>query len=177
LNDPYHGGNHLRDLTVFVPVFVGGAPRFWSINRAHQSDIGGATHGAYNADATDIWQEGIRIPPLRLSDAGKLRQDALATIAANVRHPRDLRGDLAAMIGSAHVGGRRLLALGAEFGWPLAPCCYRGGARRRRAPHPRGHRRTARRHLSMAKHCSMTTAAATTTSRSAPPSKSGAAIY
>src|ERR1700736_7063884 len=48
LNDPYHGGNHLPDLTAFVPVFEGDLPRFWSINRAHQSDIGGATHRAYN---------------------------------------------------------------------------------------------------------------------------------
>ena len=66
LNDPYHGGNHLPDLTAFVPVFQDDEPRFWSINRAHQSDIGGATHGAYNASATDIWQEGIRITPLKL---------------------------------------------------------------------------------------------------------------
>ena len=95
-------------------------PRFWSINRAHQSDIGGATHGAYNAAATDIWQEGIRITPLRLYDRGELRRDLLEMIATNVRHPRDFRGDLAAMIGSAHVGERRLLALAAEFGWPLA---------------------------------------------------------
>jgi N-methylhydantoinase B len=124
LNDPYHGGNHLPDLTAFVPVFEGakgdGRPRFWSINRAHQSDIGGATHGAYNAAATDIWQEGIRITPLRLYDRGVLRRDLLEMIATNVRHPRDFRGDLAAMIGSAHVGERRLLALAAEFGWPLA---------------------------------------------------------
>ena len=120
LNDPYHGGNHLPDLTVFVPVFAGERPRFWSINRAHQSDIGGATHGAYNAAATDIWQEGIRITPLRLYDGGELRRDVLEMIATNVRHPRDFRGDLAAMIGSAHVGERRLLALAAEFGWPVA---------------------------------------------------------
>jgi N-methylhydantoinase B len=117
LNDPYHGGNHLPDLTAFVPVFEGERPRFWSINRAHQSDIGGATHGAYNAAATDIWQEGIRITPLRLYDRGEVRRDLLEMIATNVRHPRDFRGDLAAMIGSAHVGERRLLALAAEFGW------------------------------------------------------------
>jgi N-methylhydantoinase B len=120
LNDPYHGGNHLPDLTAFVAVFEGDRPRFWSINRAHQSDIGGATHGAYNAAATDIWQEGIRITPLRLYDRGEVRRDLLEMIATNVRHPRDFRGDLAAMIGSAHVGERRLLALAAEFGWPLA---------------------------------------------------------
>jgi N-methylhydantoinase B len=119
LNDPYHGGNHLPDLTTFVPVFEGEQPRFWSINRAHQSDIGGATHGAYNAAATDIWQEGIRITPLRLYDRGEVRRDLLEMIATNVRHPRDFRGDLAAMVGSAHVGERRLLALAAEFGWPV----------------------------------------------------------
>ena len=62
LNDPYHGGNHLPDLTALLPVFAGRARlAFWSINRAHQSDIGGATHGAYNPGATEIWQEGIRI--------------------------------------------------------------------------------------------------------------------
>src|SRR4030095_8266761 len=75
LNDPYHGGNHLPDLTVLLPVFVGERLAFWSINRAHQSDIGGATHGAYNPGATEIWQEGIRIPPLKLYDAGTLRDD------------------------------------------------------------------------------------------------------
>src|SRR5438445_53310 len=123
LNDPYHGGNHLPDLTAFVPVFEGvkgdGRPRFWSINRAHQSDIGGATHGAYNAAATDIWQEGLRITPLRLYDRGEVRRDLLEMIATNVRHPRDFRGDLAAMIGSAHVGERTLVALAAELGWPV----------------------------------------------------------
>jgi N-methylhydantoinase B len=68
LNDPYHGNNHLPDVTVFVPVFAGTQLLFWSINRSHQSDIGGATHGGYNPGATEIWQEGIRIPPLRLYD-------------------------------------------------------------------------------------------------------------
>src|ERR1700727_4064255 len=104
LNDPYHGGTHLPDLTAFVPVFAGDKPRFWSINRAHQSDIGGATHGAYNASATDIWQEGIRITPLNLYDRGEMRRDVMQMIATNVRHPRDFRGDLAAMIGSARGG-------------------------------------------------------------------------
>src|SRR6266581_6972089 len=119
LNDPYHGGNHLPDLTAFVPVFEGRTPRFWSINRSHQSDIGGGTHGAYNTSATEIFQEGLRIPPLRLYDRGKLRGDVLEMLATNVRHPRDFRGDLAAMIGSARVGERRLLALAEEFSWPV----------------------------------------------------------
>ena len=137
LNDPYHGNNHLPDLTAFVPVFApvgrtaagpeaeGGSAEndsrlvFWSINRSHQSDIGGATHGAYNPGATEIWQEGLRITPLRLYEAGVVRDDVLKMIATNVRHPRDFQGDLAAMIGSARVGERRLLALLAEYGAPI----------------------------------------------------------
>jgi N-methylhydantoinase B len=149
LNDPYHGNNHLPDLTAFVPVFApvswtsaprpGGSPHgrdgqpqaesvsaerdnrlvFWSINRSHQSDIGGATHGAYNPGATEIWQEGLRITPLRLYEAGVVRDDVLKMIATNVRHPRDFQGDLAAMIGSARVGERRLLALLEEYGAPI----------------------------------------------------------
>src|SRR6516162_5491547 len=119
LNDPYHGGNHLPDLTVFVPVFDGDRMAFWSINRSHQSDIGGATHGAYNASATEIWQEGLRVPPLKVADCGIIRRDVMEMLIINVRHPRDFRGDLNAMIGSARLGERRLLALAAEFGWPV----------------------------------------------------------
>src|SRR5215467_13387527 len=118
LNDPYHGNNHLPDLTAFVPVFSGATLTFWSINRSHQSDIGGATHGAYNPGATEIWQEGLRITPLRLYERGVVRDDVLKMIATNVRHPRDFQGDLAAMIGSARVGERRLLALLEEYGAP-----------------------------------------------------------
>src|SRR5260370_13047052 len=127
LNDPYHGGNHLPDLTAFVPVFEGHGARCWAINRAHPSDIGGATHGAYNAAATDIWQEGIRITPLRLYDRGEVRRDVLKMISTNVRHPRDFQGDLAAMIGSAHVGERRFLALADEFGWATTHAAIEAG--------------------------------------------------
>ena len=116
LNDPYRGGAHIPDLTAFVPVFDGDRFAFWSINRSYQSDIGGVTHGAYNPLATEIWQEGLRIPPLRLYDRGRLREDVYEMIVLNVRHPRDLRGDVASMIGSARVGERRLEALLGEFG-------------------------------------------------------------
>jgi len=116
LNDPYFGGNHLPDLTVLLPVFADGRLMFWSINRAHQSDIGGATHGAYNPGATEIWQEGLRIPPLKLHDAGAPRDDLMQMIAANVRHSRDFLGDLRASIGSARLGERRLLRLVDEYG-------------------------------------------------------------
>ncbi len=116
LNDPYFGGSHLPDVTAFVPVFAGDELLFWTINRAHHSDIGGATHGAYNPTATSIFQEGLRIPPLKLYDRGTLREDLLDMIAVNTRHPRDFKGDLAAQIGSVHGGERRLHALVAEFG-------------------------------------------------------------
>lgn len=116
LNDPYHGGSHLPDLTAFVPVFDGERRLYWTIVRAHQSDIGGATHGGYNPSATDIWQEGLRVPPIRLYEAGKLRDDLLDMLALNVRNPRDFRGDLAAMIGAAHLGERRIRRLLDEFG-------------------------------------------------------------
>jgi N-methylhydantoinase B len=115
MNDPYHGGSHLPDVTAFVPVFDQGKRLFWTIVRAHQSDIGGATHGAYNPMATEIYQEGLRIPPIKLYEAGRLREDLLDMIALNIRNPRDFRGDLAAMLGAAHLGERRLSKLLAEF--------------------------------------------------------------
>ena len=119
LNDPYHGGSHLPDLTAFVPVFDGDKRLLWTIVRAHQSDIGGATHGAYNPAATEIYQEGLRVPPIKLYEAGKLRDDLLDLLALNIRNPRDFRGDLAAMLGAAHLGERRLSRLFAEFGAPV----------------------------------------------------------
>ncbi|MER8402203.1 hydantoinase B/oxoprolinase family protein [Mesorhizobium sp. M1348] len=116
LNDPYHGGSHLPDLTAFVPVFAEGQRMLWTIVRAHQSDIGGATHGGYNPLATEIWQEGLRLPPLRLYEGGKLRDDLLDMLALNVRNARDFRGDLAAMVGAANLGQRQLDKLFLEFG-------------------------------------------------------------
>ncbi len=115
LNDPYHGGSHLPDLTAFVPVFANDRLMFWTVNRTHHSDIGGATHGGYNPSAREIWQEGIRVPPIRLYDRGTVREDILKMLSINVRHPRDFQGDLAAQIGSVHLGERRLQQLFEEF--------------------------------------------------------------
>jgi N-methylhydantoinase B len=111
LNDPYYGGSHLPDVTALLPVFHQGRRLLWAIVRAHHSDIGGATHGAYNPAATEIWHEGLRIPPILLYEGGRLRQDLVELLAANVRHPRDFRGDLAAMIGAARTGERGILKL------------------------------------------------------------------
>ena len=126
MNDPYHGGSHLPDVTVFVPVFDGARRLFWTIARAHQSDIGGATHGAYNPDATEIWQEGLRIPPIKLYEAGRLRDDILDMLALNVRNAHDFRGDLFAMIGAAHLGERRMQKLFAELTAPVVEAAIEG---------------------------------------------------
>lgn len=116
LNDPYCGGSHLPDLTAFVPVFDGDVRLFWAVVRAHMGDIGGATHGAYNPRATEIWQEGLRIPPMKICVAGIMREDVLDMLALNVRFPREFRGDMAAMIGAARFGAERVSDLLAEHG-------------------------------------------------------------
>ena len=134
LNDPYHGGSHLPDLTVFVPVFSGDKRLLWTIVRAHFSDIGGATHGAYNPGATEIWQEGLRVPPIRLYEAGRPRDDLLDLLALNVRNPREFRGDLAAMLGAAHLGERQR--------FKTVPRVRRAGRRSRHRGDPRCDRAT-----------------------------------
>lgn len=116
LNDPWHGGSHLPDLTIVLPVFEKGVLIFLCVVRAHQSDIGGATHGGYNPSATEIWQEGIRIPPIRLGEGDTLREDLVHMLALNTRIARDFRGDLMAMWGSARLGAKRLEALLASHG-------------------------------------------------------------
>jgi N-methylhydantoinase B len=123
LNDPYFGGSHLPDVTAFAPVFIEGQLAFWAVNRAHHSDIGGATYGAYNAAAREIWQEGLRLPPLRLYDKGEVREDILRLLKTNVRHSRDFEGDLMAQIGSVLLAERRLKALATEFGGETISRC------------------------------------------------------
>lgn len=116
LNDPWHGGSHLPDLTIVQPVFAGDALQFLCVVRAHQSDIGGATHGGYNPAANEIWQEGIRIPPIRLGEGDRLREDLVTMLALNTRIQRDFRGDLMAMWGAARLGAKRLEALITQHG-------------------------------------------------------------
>lgn len=116
LNDPWHGGSHLPDLTIVLPIFGEGALRFLAVVRAHHSDIGGATHGGYNPGATEIWQEGLRIPPIKLGEGGEMRPDLVDMLALNTRINRDFRGDLAAMLGAAKLGALRLGALLEQHG-------------------------------------------------------------
>ena len=116
LNDPYFGGSHLPDITIIRPVFYEGRVLFYGVNRAHHSDVGGGTHGGYNPGANEIYQEGIRIPPLKLYDKGVPRNDLLQMLSANVRQPENFLGDLNAQIGSVMLAGQRIESLLADYG-------------------------------------------------------------
>ena len=116
LNDPYFGGSHLPDITIIRPVFHDGRLLFYGVNRAHHSDVGGGTHGGYNPGANEIFQEGLRIPPLRIYDRGLPRNDLLQMMSANVRQPENFLGDLNAQIGSVMLAARRIEDLLGEYG-------------------------------------------------------------
>ncbi len=116
LNDPYFGGSHLPDITIIRPVFHQGRLLFYGVNRAHHSDVGGGTHGGYNPGANEIFQEGLRIPPLKLYDKGVPRYDLLQMMSANVRQSENFLGDLNAQIGSVMLAARRIEDLLAEYG-------------------------------------------------------------
>ncbi len=116
LNDPYFGGSHLPDITAIRPVFVDGELMFMTVNRAHHTDVGGGTHGGYNPSASEIFHEGLRIPPLRIYDGDAPRDDLLQMMAANVRYPKNFLGDLNAQIGSILTAERRIRELVNHYG-------------------------------------------------------------
>ena len=116
LNDPYFGGSHLPDITIILPIFHDGKVLFYAVNRAHHSDVGGATYGGYNPAASEIYQEGLRLPPIRLYEKGVPRRDLLHMLSVNVRHPENFLGDLNAQIGSVMVAARRVQALLERYG-------------------------------------------------------------
>ncbi len=111
VNDPFRGGNHLPDITMITPIFAGEAhPSFFAASRAHHAEVGGMAPGSLPL-STEIYQEGIIIPPIKLYRAGMLNTEALDLILANVRTPAERRGDLAAQRAAAAVGERRLKEL------------------------------------------------------------------
>lgn len=118
VNDPFAGGTHLNDVTLVAPCFSVPAGKSkadhlellgWVANRAHHADLGGAAPGSMPADATEIYQEGLRIPPVRLTD------DVKAMIVANSRTPEERKGDLDAQVGANICGAARLTALVEKF--------------------------------------------------------------
>jgi N-methylhydantoinase B len=117
LNDPYAGGTHLPDLTMVMPVFArhSSRPLFYIANRAHHADIGGAHAGSMGL-SREIFQEGLRVPPVKILERGRIVRDVMSLILANVRTPREREGDLTAQIAACRIGERRLLGLVKKYG-------------------------------------------------------------
>jgi N-methylhydantoinase B/oxoprolinase/acetone carboxylase alpha subunit len=126
LNDPFAGGTHLNDLTLVAPCYVGERLVGWAANRAHHADVGGSAPGSIPADATEIFQEGLRIPPTLLDDG--LRR----LLLANSRTPGERVGDLDAQVGANITGATRLAEL-AGAGAPLHEVVDYGERRMRAA--------------------------------------------
>lgn len=119
LNDPFRGGTHLPDITMVSPVHVAGRsdPAYFVANRAHHSDVGGMAPGSMPL-ATELFQEGIIIPPVKLVRRGRIDRDVLDFILANVRTPEEREGDLTAQLAANRIGQKRILEITAKYGFP-----------------------------------------------------------
>ena len=130
LNDPFRGGTHLPDITLVAPVFLAGRqqgrmlrtsgrPDFYVASRAHHADVGGTYPGSMGL-CREIYQEGLRIPPVRIMRAGKIERDVLSLLLNNVRTPNEREGDLGAQIAACHTGALRLREICQRYGLKLA---------------------------------------------------------
>jgi N-methylhydantoinase B len=119
LNDPFCGGTHLPDITLVAPVFLkekkGAKPSFYVASRAHHADVGGMYAGSMGI-CREIYQEGVRIPPIKLIAGGRMQQDVFRLLLANVRTPQEREGDLNAQIASCHTGATRLRDIAERYG-------------------------------------------------------------
>jgi len=115
-NNPYEGGTHLNDVAIIKPTFVNDELLGFAISIAHWTDVGGKMAGSLPADATEIYQEGIRFVGVRLYNEGKRQDDMFETIAANVRLPKMSLGDLNAELASVRIADRRMQELCAKYG-------------------------------------------------------------
>ncbi len=116
LNDPYRGNNHPPDLNVMKPVFYEDELVYWMLSKGHHADMGGGGVVGYNPEATDAWQDALRIPCLRIADRGVLRQDVIDFILLNIRAVELVEGDLHCQIGAVNLGERRMLGLLEQYG-------------------------------------------------------------
>jgi len=119
LNDPFRGGTHLPDITLVAPVYVRkgkkSGPDFYVASRAHHADVGGAYPGSMGL-CREIYQEGVRIPPVKLMRGGTMNGDVLAMLLNNVRTPEEREGDLGAQIAACHTGADRLREICSRYG-------------------------------------------------------------
>jgi N-methylhydantoinase B len=116
LNDPYQGGTHLPDFYLAKPIFVGERLVGWSVSIGHQTDVGGMTPGGNGSDATEIYQEGLRIPPVKLYERGRPSEPLFDLLEKNVRVPRLVLGDVRAQAAACLTGERGYLALIERYG-------------------------------------------------------------
>lgn len=124
LNDPYHGGSHLPDLTLVEAVEIDGAIGGFTAVRAHHADVGGMSPGSMPQGATELVQEGLIIPPVCLVRGGAMNEDILSLLLANVRTPAERRGDLRAQLSACAAGALGWRALAARLGAAqLAAAC------------------------------------------------------
>lgn len=115
-NDPVYQGSHILDCCMYKPVFYQGKLVFWTVCKGHVTDIGGPVPAGYNPDAKEIYAEGLRIPPVKLWDKGKRRNDVINLLHCNMRSRRNQEGDLNAQYGACRVGERNLLRLLDKYG-------------------------------------------------------------
>ena len=116
LNDPYCGGTHLPDITLFVPVYAAGRVVAFSVATVHHQDVGGMAPGSIPTNATEIYQEGLRLPPLKYIDAGKVNETLEQVLRYNIRLSDTFMGDLNAQLAACTVGARRLTELIGVYG-------------------------------------------------------------
>jgi N-methylhydantoinase B len=116
VNDPYHGANHLPDFIIVGPLFVDGVLVGFAASMAHHTDVGGMSPRSMPANATEIFQEGLRIPPIRLVEEGRLNEAVERIIVTNSRLPEERRADLKAQIATIAVAQRRLHEMGTLYG-------------------------------------------------------------
>jgi N-methylhydantoinase B len=119
MNDPYAGGTHLNDVTIIYPVFDGDTLIFFPAVREHWPDVGGMVPGSMSGKATDIYQEGVRIPPVKIIEQGRLNQAAMDILMANMRVPEERIGDFQAGVAACRMAEARIRALCARYGVPL----------------------------------------------------------
>ncbi len=115
LNDPFEGGTHLPDITLISPVIFNEVVSGFVANRAHHADVGGSAPGSMPGAATEIYQEGLRIPPIKLIKAGQINQELWRLILSNVRTPNERQGDLRAQIAANVTGVTRFEAILAKY--------------------------------------------------------------
>ena len=116
LNDSYRGGTHLNDVTMLYPLFDGDELIIFPAVRAHWSDVGGGAPGSYSGLNTNIYQEGVRIPPIKIVEEGRLNRAAMALLLNNMRLPEDRRGDFNASLGACRIAESRIRRLLAKYG-------------------------------------------------------------